>query len=112
LAPNAFAVQIRRALEALCEDREARGSNLQKRLLDLSEKGEIPSVLAEAGDVLRLIGNMGAHASDNSVHPLLALTIDEFFRAIIEYVYLAPKKMQDFREKMNAYPGGLKNNGS
>lgn len=31
LAPNAFSVQIRRALEALCEDRGARGSNLQKR---------------------------------------------------------------------------------
>jgi hypothetical protein len=100
LAPNAFAVQIRRALEALCEDRNAKKGNLQIRLKDLSEKGEIPPVLAEASDILRLLGNIGAHGINKSIHPLQALAIDEFFRAVVEYVYIAPSKIKEFRNKM------------
>ena len=48
IAPNAFAVQIRRALEALCEDRGAKDGVLQKRLNDLVAKGEIPWTYAES----------------------------------------------------------------
>jgi hypothetical protein len=103
IAPNAFAVQIRRALEALCEDRKTAKGSLQKRLAELASKGEIPSVLAEAGDNLRLIGNMGAHLSPTSVHPLWVRAIDDFFRAIVEYVYVAPQKLQDFKDRMNQY---------
>jgi hypothetical protein len=59
IAPNAFASQIRRALEAICEDRGARKQNLQASLKELADKGEIPPILAEAVDVLRLLGNVG-----------------------------------------------------
>ena len=44
LAPNAFAVQIRRALEAVCEDRGAKKSVLQAMLKELSDRGVIKSV--------------------------------------------------------------------
>lgn len=100
IAPNAFAVQIRRALEALCEDRSAKGRNLADKLKDLSMRGEIPKVLAEVTDVLRLIGNIGAHAVGKSVHPLQAYAIDDFFRAVVEYVYVAPAKLREFKERM------------
>jgi hypothetical protein len=102
LAPNAFAVQIRRALEALCEDRGAKNGTLQKMLNELSTKGEIPSTLIEVTDLLGLLGNIGAHAPEDSVQPWQVRTIDEFFRAIVEYVYIAPSKIKEFRE-------GLKN---
>jgi hypothetical protein len=101
-APNAFAVQIRRALEALCEDRAAKGRSLAEKLKDLSAKAEIPPVLAEMTDVLRLIGNVGAHGIGESVHPLQASAIDEFFKAVIEYVYVAPAKLRAFKEKMKS----------
>lgn len=103
IAPNAFAVQIRRALEALCEDRGVRKGALQTRLRTLTESREIPPVLAEASEVLRLLGNVGAHRSDESVHPLLATAIDDFFRAIVEYVYVAPSKLEDFKSRMAGY---------
>lgn len=103
IAPNAFAVQIRRALEALCEDRGVKNGNLQQRLKNLAEKGDIPPVLADASDALRLLGNIGAHGVGESVHPLLAHAVDEFFRAIVEYVYVAPSKLQDFKNQMNKY---------
>ena len=103
IAPNAFAVQIRRALEAICEDRGATKGNLQSRLSQLTEKGDIPPVLSEVSDVLRLLGNIGAHAVKESVHPLQAFALDDFFRAIVEYVYIAPNKLNDLKARMDQY---------
>jgi len=100
IAPNAFAVQIRRALEALCEDRKVEGKSLADRLQSLSKKGEIPPTLAELTDVLRLIGNIGAHGIGESVHPTQVYAIDDFFKAIVEYVYVAPGRLKEFKEKM------------
>jgi hypothetical protein len=102
LTPNAFAVQIRRALEALCDDRGAKKGNLQSRLQDLASRGEIPPVLAEITDVLRLLGNIGAHAADQNIKPGHVPAIDNFFRAIIEYVYVAPSKLKEFQNRMKS----------
>jgi hypothetical protein len=107
LAPNAFAVQIRRALETLCEDRGAKKGTLLNMLNELSAKGEIPSTLMETTDLLRLLGNIGAHASEESVKPWQVETLDEFFRAIVEYVYVAPGKIKELREGLSSF--NLKN---
>jgi hypothetical protein len=103
ISPNSFAVQIRRALEALCVDRGVQKRSLASNLEELSARGEIPGALAEAGDILRLIGNMGAHASDVDVHPLQAMAIDEFFNAILEYIYVSPARVSKFRELLKGY---------
>src|SRR5205823_1359429 len=103
LAPNAFAVQIRRALEALCEDRGAQKGVLQKQLKELAERGEIPTKLAELTDVLRLVGNIGAHASDEEVKPWQVYAMDEFFRTVIEYVYVAPGKLNEYKESLDLF---------
>ena len=100
LAPNAFAVQIRRALEALCDDRCAEGRTLFAQLKDLAKKNEIPSILVELTDVLRLLGNVGAHSGTQGVHDLQTRQIDEFFRVLVEYVYVAPNKLAAFRKRL------------
>jgi len=53
IAPNAYAVQIRRALEAVCKDRGSLKKTLAQRLKELADKGEIPMALIEATDMLR-----------------------------------------------------------
>ena len=111
LAPNAFVVQIRRALEAMCEDRNAKKGTLYIRLKDLSERREIPPVLAEATDLLRLLGNQGAHGLDRPVHPLQAIAIDDFFRAVMEYVYVAPSKIVEFKDQWQASMGNNSDGG-
>jgi hypothetical protein len=103
LTPNAFAVQIRRALEALSVDKGIKKGSLQVQLNELSKNGDIPPNLAKASDLLRMLGNVGAHASEQSVHPLLANAMDEFFRAVIEYVYVAPKRLHQFQNQMDKY---------
>jgi len=103
LAPNAFAVQIRRALEALCEDRGVNERTLARSLNVLAERGEIPATLAEMTDILRLLGNIGAHAADQSVKPGHVHVMDDFFKAVVEYVYVAPYKLQEFRKKLERF---------
>jgi hypothetical protein len=103
LAPNAFAVQIRRALEALAADKGIKKGSLQSQLNELAKNGDIPPNLAKATDLLRILGNVGAHASSQSVHPLLAHVIDEFFRAVIEYVYVAPRRLAQFENEMKRH---------
>lgn len=100
LAPNAFAVQIRRAIEALCDNRGATKGPLIKRLQDLTSQGEIPPTLSEMSGIIRLLGNIGAHYKDQIVKPLHAQVIDDFFHAIVEYVYIAPNRLKEFRENL------------
>jgi hypothetical protein len=74
--------------------------SLFERLNGLVENNEIPPVLSEMSDVIRLIGNIGAHASQQNVKPGHVKIIDEFFRAIIEYVYVAPQKIMKLKNQL------------
>ena len=100
-APNAFANQIRRSLEAVCKDRGAAGRTLAKNLNELAERGEIPQTLSEITGVLRQLGNVGSHAGDEDIAPEYVDVIDDFFRAIIEYVYIAPHKVAEFKARLD-----------
>lgn len=100
--PDAFAVNIRKGLEYICKDQKARGDNLFQQLQDLAKRNVLPSVLADATDVLREIGNIGAHASEKEVGPELAETADDFFKLMIEYVYVLPSRLGDISAKLKS----------
>lgn len=110
LSPNSFAVQIRRALEAICTERGVKGNTLYKMLNELAQQGDLPPVLAEMTDVLRLLGNMGAHASDQPVRTSQVDALDEFFRAVIEYLYIAPNRLRQFQKRLKVFDRGQKGN--
>jgi hypothetical protein len=103
IAPNAYAVQIRRALERICKDRGAANGSLAAQLKELGARGEIPSTLSEASDILRIIGNIGAHAGDEEVHPLQVLAIEDFFLALVEYIYVSPAKIAEFKSSLKKF---------
>ena len=96
-APNAYAVMIRRGLEAICEDRNIKKGSLQERLEILAKNGDIPPTLVEITSILRTLGNVGAHSSSEKITVPMTWGMDEFFRAIIEYVYIAPDKVNEFK---------------
>jgi hypothetical protein len=100
LAPNAYAVQIRRCLEGICEDRGAKGGSLHEMLRHLASQGDIPPGLAEMTDVLRIVGNIGAHYSRANVTQPDAWAIRDFFLAVVEYVYVGPSKVKEFRDRL------------
>ena len=100
ISPDAFAVLIRKALEYLCQAQGIKDYNLTTMLRQLSEKGVIPGHLAQMTKAIRLIGNIGAHASDKHIGKTEAEIIDDFFVAIIEYVYVAPAKINALESRM------------
>jgi len=100
LAPNAFAVQIRRALEFICAEHKLSKGSLQDKLTRLSESGIIPPKLAQLADAIRLLGNIGAHADSTIVTRDDVRYLDDFFRAVIEYVYIAPEKLEKLSESL------------
>jgi|SRR5579872_3224247 len=99
ISPNGFAVLVRRSLEAMCDDRGVPAGTLAKRLAVLAGKGEIPPVLAEMTSVLRSIGNSGAHNTTQKLTVPMTWAMDEFFRALVEYVYVGPFRLQQFRKR-------------
>jgi Domain of unknown function (DUF4145) len=103
LSPNAFAGQIRRALEIVCKDRGASSRTLNESLKILVSKNELPSTLAKYTDFLRQLGNAGVHGGEEQVESYQTPTIDEFFRAVVEYIYVAPSKLEDFKEKIDYF---------
>ena len=97
-AANSFAASIRRCLEMVCNDRGASGDTLNKQLAELKAKGDIPTVLAEMTDIIRLLGNSACH-DDIEIDAGFVDTIDEFFRAVLDYVYVRPFQVNEIRTK-------------
>jgi hypothetical protein len=100
-SPNAFAVQIRRSLEALCDDRGAVAGHLNKRLNDLVGKGILPAVLGDAAAILRQLGNRGAHHG-RDLDRFDVYRIEEFYRAIIDFVYTIPHRIHEVGRAIRA----------
>jgi hypothetical protein len=103
IAPNSFAGQIRKCLEALCDDRKIKKGKLFKRLERLANSGEIPKHFIEMADILKFFGNIGVHSSEKNVRSLPVDTIDDFFNAIIEYVYGFPTRIDEIKQSYKEY---------
>lgn len=94
----AFVILARRVLEEISHERGVKTPNLGKALEELASRGELPPVLAEATSLVRLIGNAGAHASEAKITLPQVWAIDDFLKAIIEYLYVAPSKVAEFKK--------------
>ncbi len=86
----AAAIMVRRTLEEICAERQAKGGNLKARLKDLQSKIVLPQELLDAMDELRLLGNDAAHIeakefSEISEEGLLVAI--EFTKEILKGIY-------------------------
>lgn len=87
---NAYSILMRRLLEQVCLDREAKGKMLAKMLQDLANKGEIPKKLVSVAKGLKDFGNIGAHAGIGELTEEEIPIVESLTRAILEYIYSAP----------------------
>ncbi len=94
VSPNAYAVLLGRVLDVVCQDRNAVGDTLHKQLIDLAAKQEIPRNLADLAHKLRQLRNVGAHASLGTLSADEVPVLEALCRAVLEYVYAAPKLME------------------
>lgn len=102
IAPSAFAVQVRRGLEFICNDQGATGGTLFDKLKALVANKTFPGHFAEMTDLMRKVGNLGAHAGDDEVDFWDAELLDEFFRFVVEYVYVTPSRIKRLRQRFEA----------
>ncbi len=100
IAPSAFAVQVRRALEFICNEQGATGGTLFQKLKVLVANKTFPGHFEEMTDLMRKVGNLGAHAGDDDVDFWDAELLDEFFRAVVEYVYIWPSRIERLKQRL------------
>jgi Domain of unknown function (DUF4145) len=103
-APLATAVMVRRTLEAIGRTFDEKARTLAEVLRTMKNKGLISEELAQWGDALRFIGNIGAHPTGSAVTVEDAREALDFLVAIVETIYVLRPKFQ----KMKARRDGTK----
>jgi len=96
---NAYGVLLGRVLDLICEDRNASGDTLDKKLKNLAVKGEIPEKIVDVAAGLRKLRNVGAHADLGELTESELPVLDDLTRAILEYVYTAPLLAREAEER-------------
>jgi hypothetical protein len=112
ISPNAYGVLLGRVLELVCEDRQAKGDSLHKKLQDLSTRGEIPTKLVDVARSLKDLRNVGAHASLGNLTADEVPILEDLTRAILEYVYGAPALAEAAVKRLNTLRRRSKKGGS
>ena len=92
---------IGRTLEAVCNHENAQGRNLAQKLNDLAQKDKIPNTLVEMAQQLRELRNLGAHEAEDEVTETDVPIIIDFVEAILEYLYVAPAKIEAVRTRLS-----------
>lgn len=104
IEPNACAVLVGRTLEAACNHEEAQGRSLAQKLNYLAENGRIPNTLAVMARQLKELRNLGAHDAEDEVTEQDVPIILDFLEAILEYLYVAPAKINAVQARLTRLP--------
>lgn len=89
-APNACGVMARRAMDAICDDKEAKGKDCFTKLEYLRDNHLITPDLWASGDELRTAGKVGAHPEWEELTLEQADYVISLLREVIRYVYINP----------------------
>lgn len=100
IEPNACAVLVGRTLEAACNHEQAQGRTLAQKLNYLAQNGRIPNTLVEMARQLKELRNLGAHDAEDEVTEEDVPVILDFLEAILEYLYVAPAKIEAVRARL------------
>ena len=93
-----FAILIRKSLEQICKDKNAKGSNLSAMIADLSKREVLPKKMVELATLIRQLGNVSAHDS----YPVDFWDVDlldELFHFIADYIYVINRSIETIKGK-------------
>jgi hypothetical protein len=93
---------VRRAIEGFCAENGVKNQNLHRSLQDLVERDVIDKRLLEWADGLRILGNVGAHFSEDIVTKQDASDALDLVEAMLDYVYVFAVKFQQFKARRDA----------
>lgn len=106
ISKEAYAVMIGRVLERLCKDKNAKGERLYDQIKDLSKRGLIPEQLCEMAHALRFLRNAGAHVTDFQIEQDEVQSMKDFINTMLEYVYVAPAKLNALKASIEKKAAG------
>lgn len=97
-AYRATLVMVRRVLEGTCQDQGANKRTLAASLKELEAQGKIDGMLAEWADLLRVVGNEGAHFGSAPTRED-ALDALDFGEALLDHLYVLRKRFAEFKQR-------------
>ena len=93
---------VRRAIEGFCAENGVKNKTLHRALRELVEREVIDVRLLEWADGLRILGNAGAHFTEDVVSKQDASDALDLVEAMLDYVYVFSVKFQQFKTRRNA----------
>ena len=99
-SPQIFAIEMRKAIEAICEERgiaskddDGKYRTLGDKVKDLARIAMLPKPIVDIAHKIVKTGNDAAHSTvDSKIVPL----IQNFFRVFINHVYVLPMQVQEW----------------
>lgn len=92
----------RRVVELICKDKNATGKNLYEKITNLSAQNIFPSTISDASNLIRLLGNEGAHSDSETIPRTIIYSIETLVKNIVEYVYILPQKVKEVSSSYNS----------
>lgn len=95
-------IALRRTLELVLKDKGATKWGLKDKIEEIAEKGLLPDTLKEASSLAKLLGDTAAHdKEDLDIDQYDVEAIAEFIGYIIEYLYVVPDKINDYKMRLD-----------
>ncbi|MFB7724123.1 DUF4145 domain-containing protein [Nocardia sp. NPDC056100] len=98
-AYRATLVMVRRTLEGTCADQGATKRILAENLRELQAQGKIDGLLAQWADLLRVVGNKGAHFTGEKVSAQDAQDALDFAEALLDHLYVLRARFDAFKAR-------------
>lgn len=93
-------LSLRRVLEMICKEKEARGKTLEDKIDDLVNKKVFPEKISDACWIIRQMGNSAAHADKIEVYALEVEQVIDYVSTIINYLYSMPHRVSKMKQRI------------
>lgn len=91
---------MRKTLEAICRDKNAKGNSLDEMVQDLIVEKILPESLKDACWIIRYLGNEAAHDNFVSIQQRDIEIVIGFMESIINYIYSQPKIINNLKNEI------------
>ena len=93
-------LSLRRTLEMICKDKNAKGRNLESKINNLIEEKVLPEMMNDAFWIIRQNGNDAAHADDVYFTEYEVQEVIKYVAIIIDYLYSLPIRMAKLKNRI------------
>lgn len=97
---NICLISLRRTLEMICNNKNAKGNSLYKKIKYLIDEKVFPKELEEAYFIIKDFGNKGAHSINFRVYQNEIETLIEILYDVIKYLYIMPKQIEKMKKTL------------